>query len=50
MNFRTLRDLAVSGKRVIVREDLNVPMKDGVVGDETRIVATLATLRLEEDL
>ena len=49
MNFRTLRDLAVSGKRVIVREDLNVPMKDGVVGDETRIVATLETLRYLRD-
>ena len=45
MNFRTLKDLDVRGKRVIVREDLNVPMKDGAVGDETRIVAALETLR-----
>ncbi len=35
----------VRGKRVLLREDLNVPMKDGKVGDETRIVASLETLR-----
>jgi phosphoglycerate kinase len=48
--FRTLRDLEVRGKRVVVREDLNVPIKkdaggSDVVGDPTRIVAALETLR-----
>jgi len=45
LNFRTLDTLEVRGKRVVVREDLNVPMKGGAVGDPTRIVAALTTLR-----
>ncbi len=42
--FRTIDDLDVAGKRVLVRADLNVPMKDGKVTDSTRIDRTVPTL------
>ena len=45
MRFRRLQDLDVAGKRVLVREDLNVPMQDGGIADYTRVDAALATLK-----
>ena len=43
--FRTLDDVNVSGKRVVIRLDLNVPVKDGVVTDTTRIDRVVPTLQ-----
>jgi phosphoglycerate kinase len=45
MNFRTLDGVAVEGKRVLVRADLNVPMTDGVVTDRMRIERQAPTIR-----
>ena len=44
MNVLEMVDLPLAGKRVLIREDLNVPVKDGVVTSDARIVAALPTL------
>jgi phosphoglycerate kinase len=45
MGIKTLSDLALQNKRVILRCDLNVPIKDGVITDDGRIIASLRTIR-----
>jgi len=44
MAYKTLRDLEIKGHRVLLRADLNVPLKGGIIMDATRIAASRPTL------
>ena len=46
MNLIKMSDIDLAGKRVLIREDLNVPIKDGIITSDQRLQAALPTLKL----
>lgn len=49
MQFKKITDLQLNGKTVFIRTDMNVPLKDGKIGDDTRIRAGLTTIKYALD-
>ena len=45
MDKKTLRDVDLKGKRVVMRVDFNVPIKEGVIKDDTRIKGALPSIK-----
>ena len=45
MNKKTLRDIDLKGKRVLMRVDFNVPIKEGVIRDDTRVQGALPSIK-----
>ena len=49
MNKKTLRDVPLKGKRVVMRVDFNVPIENGVITDDTRVLAALPSIKFVLD-